>query len=305
MLDVTDNIARSCRQWGTLQERLTVDPAIRSRYEAVALRREALSMSASEGLKASPRSLWTAIADGTATMMDKADRSAFANHEFLRIVLDGQEDGLVDRIAIAHTEWRKIVGGRRPDITLNGYRHFVDTVMRAADGGNPLRFADMTKQIWTDTALGNDARRFAILSVPLTTRLTSGIWIGISPVLAARPREAAEQVGHDDAKAWRSFFLDLFVEATRSSLDLSSQIERERQNLELAVTDRRSTSRTSALIDLALRKPSLTYALVASELGTTFRGAQMIADKLVASGILIKGEERSRSTLFHLRSSIS
>ncbi len=140
------------------------------------------------------------------------------------------------------------------------------------------------------------ARLLAALSVARCCRLP-GLWLPMSTALWT-DRTAAAIAARGDNEGWNVWLADAVAETARRERQRLSTLDQAAQSWQRRIGQRRSNSRLPEVMEGLFDRPAFTVRRVQKQLGTTFRGAQLLVDELIDSGIVREVTNRALDRVF-------
>lgn len=140
------------------------------------------------------------------------------------------------------------------------------------------------------------ARLLAALVAERCCRL-SGLWLPLSVSLWT-DRTAAGLAARGSADGWLLWLADMVAETARRERQRAYALEQASQSWNRRIGIRRRNSRLPEVLDRLFEEPAFTVRRIQRNLGTTFRGAQLIVDELIEAGIVREVTNRALDRVF-------
>lgn len=140
------------------------------------------------------------------------------------------------------------------------------------------------------------ARLLAALAVARNCRLPA-VWLPLSTALWTG-RTAAGLAARGGEDAWRVWLADAVAETARRERQRLAALDQVAESWTRRVGSRRRNSRLPDVMEGLFDQPAVTVRRVQRQLGSTFRGAQLLVDDLIGAGILREVTNRALDRVF-------
>lgn len=270
-------------------------------HRCVSARREAMAIASLEGEAVREESLVRLIGDADSTFIERGAKSAFDLYRAIGKAADlslcPTANEIVEIFKVSEASKLRLMN---PETlwTLEEDSHVVaDLASRLIETPEPWLAVETIRQIWISGRFFGNSRRIAMILAPWCVSVgfsgSTGL-LGIAGALSKSPCDL--KVIATDPDVWAIEFANAIAQAAASQQELLGTISGLVATMHSLCPHERSSSSVSKAINFFIGQPISSARHFSQTLGLSPRGAKIVLDKMVDSGLLnIEGGSRNRS----------
>jgi hypothetical protein len=288
-------------KYARVDEAIARTPELAGLHRSISIRKEAMYIASLEGESARDDSLARLVGDVESTFIERGAKTAFDLHQAIKVASDLSESPtsqqIIDIFRISEVFKSRLM---KADMvwTLEEDASFVeDLCSRLVETPEPWLAVETVRRIWISGRFFGCARRIAMIFAPWCVATGFGgrhRLLGLTDALAKSSGGLREIEADPDV--WAINFAVAISRASTVQHELLGSVAGLTATMHALCPHERSSSSISSAIGFFIAFPISSAKHFSQTLGLTSRGAKVVLDKMVSSGILeIEGGSRNRS----------
>jgi hypothetical protein len=301
ILDERRAFVDAAAKFARIDEALKRTPDLAGLHRSISVRKEAMAIASFEGESAQEESLARLLGDADSTFIERGAKTAFDLHHAidtsLKVTEEPSTSQIIDIFRDSERSRARLVKAEMLWTIEEDAGFVTDLIGRLIETPEPWLAVETVRRIWTSGRFFGCARRMAMILAPYCVAI--GFFgdhrlFGLTRAITTSATEFREF--ETDPDLWAAHFAMAISKASSTQLELLGSIKGLIATMQSLCPHERSSSSVLEAIGFFIAFPISSARNFSETLGLTTRGAKVVLDKMVASGILeIEGGSRNRS----------
>jgi len=302
--DVSDDrraFVTAAANYARLDEALSRSPDLVGLHNGVSIRREAIAIASLEGEAAQQESLARLIGDADSTFIERGAKTAYDLHQAIKRTTELTElpsaEWIAESFKLSEASKSRLMKAETIWTLEEDSNFAADLVCRLSETPEPWLAVETVRRLWTSGRFFGNARRIAMILAPFCVAIGfSGSCKMLGTTEALTKSSTALRNIESDPDLWSVHYASAIAKAAGEQLELLGSIKGLVATMQSLCPAERTSSSISDAIRFFISYPVSSAKMFSDRLGLTPRGAKIVLDKMVSSGLLdVEGGSRNRT----------